>query len=94
MAKITLDNFRIHARAANEMDYIPVFLLIFKAIVLGSGMIFAIKWHYDQDRKVHGRAVIGAVGKMTAILVLLLLCLLFATFKLATMLGMDLTLPR
>lgn len=76
------------------MDYIPVFLIIFKAIVLGSGMFFAVKWHYDQDKKINKGGVIIAVTKMAAILVLLLLCLLFATFKLATMLGMDLTFPR
>lgn len=76
------------------MDYIPVFLIVFKVIVLGSGMFFAVKWHYDQDKKTHKGAVISTVGKMAAILVLLLLCLLFATFRLASMLGMDLTFPR
>ncbi|MEK8053060.1 hypothetical protein AACH10_22595 [Ideonella sp. DXS22W] len=33
------------------MDWIPVFLFTFKILVLGIGMFFAIKWHYDQDRK-------------------------------------------
>ncbi len=76
------------------MDYIPVFLMIFKITILGSGMFFAIKWHYDQDQKTNRGAVISTVSKMAAILLLLLLCLLFFTFKLATMLGMDLTFPR
>lgn len=36
--------------AVNAMEWIPVFLFTFKILVLGIGMFFAIKWHYDQDR--------------------------------------------
>jgi len=33
------------------MDWFIVVFVTFKVIVLGTGMFFAIKWHYDQDRK-------------------------------------------
>jgi len=33
------------------MEWVPVAFIIFKAFVLFTGMFFAIKWHYDQDRK-------------------------------------------
>ena len=76
------------------MDYVPVIFIIFKIFVLGAGMFFAIKWHYDQDKKTHKGEVISAVGKMAVILMLSLLGLLFATFMFARMLGLDLTFPR
>lgn len=30
------------------MDWVPVVFVTFKVIALGTGMFFAIKWHYDQ----------------------------------------------
>ncbi|MBB4842835.1 hypothetical protein HNP55_001350 [Paucibacter oligotrophus] len=33
------------------MEWIPVFLLCFKVLVFGTGMFFAIKWHYDKEKK-------------------------------------------
>ena len=33
------------------MEWVPVFLIVFKVIVLGTGMFFSIKWHHDQDKK-------------------------------------------
>ncbi|WP_206245640.1 hypothetical protein [Novosphingobium terrae] len=33
------------------MEWVPIVFLTFKAFVLFTGMYFAIKWHYDQDRK-------------------------------------------
>lgn len=33
------------------MEWVPVIFLAFKGGVLFTGMFFAIKWHYDQDRK-------------------------------------------
>ncbi len=56
-------------------------------------MMFAIKWHYDQDKKAQKSGVISAVGKIAAVLVLSLAGLLFATFALAGRIGLDLTLP-
>jgi hypothetical protein len=33
------------------MEWIPIVLVTFKVLVLGTGMFYAIKWHYDQGRK-------------------------------------------
>lgn len=38
------------------MEWIPIVFVTFKAIVLGTGMFFAIKWHYDQDQKKRSEA--------------------------------------
>ena len=29
-------------------DWFPIVFILFKVLVLGTGMFFAIKWHYDQ----------------------------------------------
>ncbi len=34
-----------------KMDWVPVVFIVFKVLVFGTGMFFAIKWHYDQDKK-------------------------------------------
>jgi hypothetical protein len=82
------------------MDWIPIVFVTFKVLVLGTGMFFAVKWHYDQGKKgkkkekeKEKRAVLRAGGKVAAIFVLLLLCLGLVTFFLARMLGLDLTFP-
>ncbi len=74
------------------MDWIPIVFVTFKVLVLGTGMFFAIKWHYDQDKK-ERRAVLRAGGKVAAVFVLSLLGLGLITFALSTRLGLDLTLP-
>jgi len=33
------------------MDWFPIVFFAFKIIVFGTGMFFAIKWHYDQGKK-------------------------------------------
>ena len=83
------------------MDWIPIVFVTFKVLVLGTGMFFAIKWHYDQGKKETGkketgkekRAVLRAGGKVAAVFVLSLLGLLLLTFTVARMLGLDLTFP-
>ena len=70
------------------IDWIPIVLVTFKVLVLGTGMFFAIKWHYDQGKKEKEKR---AVVKLTAVFVLSLLGLVFVTFALARMLGLDLT---
>ena len=78
------------------MDWIPIVLVTFKVLVLGTGMFFAIKWHYDQGQKemeMDKRAVLRAGGKVAAVFVLSLLGLGLATFVLSRMLGLDLTFP-
>jgi len=80
------------------MDWVPIVFVTFKVLVLGIGMFFAIKWHYDQGKKEKKRekemrAVLRAGGKVTAVFVLLLLGLWLGTFVLARTLGLDLTFP-
>ncbi|CAH0184080.1 hypothetical protein SRABI118_01328 [Massilia sp. Bi118] len=72
------------------MDWIPVVFVTFKALVLGTGMFFAIKWHYDQEMKKgkEKRAVLGAAGKLAAVFVLALLGVGLLTYALVWMLGM------
>ena len=82
------------------MDWFPIVAVTFKFLVLGTGMFFAIKWHYDQGKKQkkmekqeEKRAVLRAAGKVAAVFVLLLVVLVFGTFVLARKLGLDLTIP-
>lgn len=76
------------------MDWIPLVFVIFKFLVLGTGMFYAIKWHYDQGKKGKDRrAVLCASGKVAALFVLSLLALALITFIVIKMLGMDLTFP-
>lgn len=75
------------------MDWIPVVFVAFKVLVLGTGMFFAIKWHYDQgkkekDKEKEKRAVLRAAGKVAAVFVLSLLGLGLVTFVLIRVLGM------
>ena len=80
------------------MDWIPIVFVTFKVLVLGTGMFFAIKWHYDQGKKEkvkekEKRAVLRASGKVAAVFVLALLGLGLVTFIFVRMLGLDLTFP-
>ena len=82
------------------MDWFPIVAVTFKFLVLGTGMFFAVKWHYDQGKKTkkmekaeEKRAVLRATAKVAVLFVLLLVGLVFGTFFLASRLGLDLTLP-
>lgn len=78
------------------MDWFPIVAGTFKVLALGTGMFFAIKWHYDQGKKEKGkdkRAVLRAAGKVAAGFVLTLLGLVLVTFVLAGWLGLDLGFP-
>ena len=78
------------------MDWIPIVLVTFKVLVLGTGMFFAIKWHYDQgtkEKERDKRALLRAGGKVAAVFVLSLLGLGLVTFFLSRKLGLDLTFP-
>ena len=77
-------------------DWIPIVFVIFKVFVLGTGMFYAVKWHYDQGKrgkKRDKRAVLRAAGTAVAVFVLAVLVLGLVTFVLVRMLGMDLTFP-
>ena len=45
------------------MNWVPIILLVFKLVVFGVGMFFAIKWHYDQDKKLKKQARSTAVAR-------------------------------
>ena len=78
------------------MEWIPVVFVVFKFLVLGTGMFFAIKWHYDQGKKgkaEEARAVLRTSGKVAAVFVLLVVGLGLVTFVFGRMLGLDLAIP-
>lgn len=76
------------------MDWIPVVFGTFKALVLGTGMFFAIKWHYDQGKKEKGRrAVLLAGGKVAAVFLVSLLGLALFTIYLVRVLHLNLAYP-
>jgi len=77
------------------MEWIPIVFVIFKALVLGTGMFYAIKWHYDQGKKgkvQERRAVLRAAGKVAAIFLLSLLALGLVTYLIVTRLSLNLGL--
>jgi len=76
------------------MDWIPIVLVVFKFLVLGTGMFYAVKWHYDQgkkdeDSKKERRAVLRAAGKIAVAFVLLLVGLGLVTFFVMKTFGME-----
>jgi len=76
------------------MEWIPIVLVTFKVLVLGTGMFFAVKWHYDQGKKGQKkdkRAVLRAAGKVAAVFVLALLVLGLITFVFLSGLSLDLS---
>ena len=78
-----------------KMDWVPIVLGTFKVLVFGTGMFFAIKWHYERGRtgKEKQGAVLRAGGKVAAVFVLSLLGISLLTLGLVRMLGLDLTFP-
>lgn len=44
------------ARKISKMDWVPIVFIVFKVAVFGTGMFFAIKWHYDQGKKAKAEA--------------------------------------
>jgi hypothetical protein len=78
------------------MEWIPIVLGTFKAVVLCTGMFFAIKWHYDQGQKEEAKerqAVLRTGGKVVTAFLLSLLVLGFVTFVFSQTLGLDLSFP-
>lgn len=33
------------------MDWVPIVFIVFKVLVFGTCMFYAIKWHHDQGKK-------------------------------------------
>lgn len=78
------------------IDWTPIILVTFKALVLGTGMFFAIKWHYDQgkkdqDKAKQNRAVLRASGKVVAVFMLSLLALGIVTFFVVRVAGLEMS---
>lgn len=72
------------------MDWIPITFIAFKVIVLGIGMFFAVKWHYDQDRKAAKGNALHIAKTVSAVLVPFLLILMAVTFALVRTLDLEL----
>lgn len=94
-----MDNVELISNNSQEirkiMDWIPIVLVTFKVLVLGTGMFYAIKWHYDQGRKHQDkqkekRAVLRASGKVAALFALSALGLGLFTLVLVRMVGLNL----
>ena len=77
------------------MEWFPIVFFTFKILVLGTGMFFAIKWHYDQgqkdkDKQKEMRAVLRAGAKIAVAFLVAVVVLGVATFALGRKLGLDL----
>jgi hypothetical protein len=88
------------------MEWTPIVFATFKILVLGTGMYYAVKWHYDQGKKKRGkeqgkemdreqekRAVLRAAAKVAAVFVVSLLLLGLFTVALMRWVGLDLSFP-
>lgn len=75
------------------MEWTPIVFGAFKALVLGVGMYFAVKWHYDQAATKERRAALRMGGMLAAVFLIFLLLVGIITYVLSTMLGLDLNLP-
>jgi len=76
------------------IDWIPVVFVVFKLLVLGIGMFYAVKWHYDQGKKgkkTDTRAVVRAGAKAAAVFTVALLAVGLITIILTRMLHLNLT---
>ena len=76
------------------MDWFPFVAVTFKVLVLGTGMFFAVKWHFDQGQKekaLDQRAVLRAAGKAAAVFVLALLGVGFFAYYLVRTFGLVMT---
>lgn len=76
------------------MEWIPVIFVTFKALVLGTGMFFAVKWHYDQGKKrtpKESQAARRAIGQVAAVFVLALLGVALAAFVIVKVVGLNLS---
>jgi len=55
------------------MGWFPIVFFTFKFLVLGIGVYFAVKWHYDQIQKADKGTALRAGGIMAGAFLLLLL---------------------
>lgn len=55
-----------HLERLNIMEWFPIVAGTFKVLVLGTGMYFAIKWHYDKDKAEKEKKRISEAGAQQA----------------------------
>jgi len=61
-ASLTMDNVNQQfGEVLKMMEWIPIVLVTFKVVVFGTGMFFAIKWHYDREKEEKKKEMTGAV---------------------------------
>ena len=75
------------------MDWVLIIFAVFKALVFVTGMFYAIKWHYDKGQKKGLRSVLIIGVQVAAVFLLVLLCLGYGAYVLATKLGLNLSYP-
>ncbi|RTL47179.1 MAG: hypothetical protein EKK53_00080 [Burkholderiales bacterium] len=76
------------------MDWVLIVFVLFKGLVFVTGMVLAVRWHYERERQwADRRVLLFACAKIAGVFLLLLLVLLGLTFGLARLLGLDLSLP-
>lgn len=83
----------INSEPGNAMDWVPIVFATFKLLVLGIGMFYAIKWHYDQGKKrkqMATGALLRASGKVAALFLLSLLGVGLIAMALVRATGLDL----
>lgn len=74
------------------MDWVPIVFIALKVLVFVPCMFFAIKWHYDQEKKQNAlamRTVLLSGAKIAAAFVVSLLVLGLSTFVLCRKLGLE-----
>lgn len=85
---------RVEATWNVPVDWVLVVFVLFKGLVFVTGMYFAVKWHYDQERRpTTVRRLLLAGARYSALFLLALLLVMAFTLGLAKMLGMNLSLP-
>ncbi|MFJ3056577.1 hypothetical protein [Herbaspirillum sp. NPDC087042] len=75
-------------------DWFPIVFFTLKMIVIGTGMFFAIKWHYDQGKKgkvVERGVLLRTTAKVLAGFLLALLVVGGVTFFVCRMMGLELS---
>ena len=87
-----IDSVKQYLEIPEMMDWIPIAFVTFKVLMFGTGMFFAIKWHYDQDKE-NRRAVLRKGGLVLDVLALLFLVVGLITFVLIRSFGLDLSMP-
>ena len=60
------------------MDWVPIVFIVFKVAVFGTGMFFAIKWHYDQGKSKKEMRVVVRTSAVVAVVFVVGIVFLFA----------------